>query len=137
MDKKKDEKNLPPQSGEALSRLDELKLAIGSGAILAAMVAGLGVGINGIANADKEPTESPLVGSYMMHYDPTAGVTKDSDVCAAADFVVRDAGASHTPQIDIVGCATESEKLAGLPQGTRVRVEVHKDGSVTTRPFNS
>ena len=136
MDKKKDEKNLPPQSGEALSRLGELKLAIGSGAMLAAMVAGLGAGINGIATG-KEPTGSPLVGSYMMHYDPTAGVTKDSDVCAAADFAVRDAGASHTPQIDIVGCATESKKLAGLPRGIRVRVEVHENGSVTTRPFNS
>ena len=137
MDKKKDEKNLPPQSGEALSRLGELNLAIGSWAMLAAMAAGLGVGINGIANANKEPPGPPLVGSYMMHYDPKAGVTKDSDVCAAADFAVRDAGASHTPQIDIVGCATESEKLAGLPQGTRVRVEVHENGSVTTRPFNS
>ncbi len=136
MDKKKDEKNLPPQSGEALSRLGELKLAIGSGAMLAAMVAGLGAGINGIATGE-EPTGSPLVGSYMMHYDPKAGVTKDSDVCAAAYSIVEDAGTSHTPQIDIVGCATESEKLAGLPQGTRVRVEVHENGSVTTRPFNS
>ncbi len=132
-----DKNNSPPQPGETLRPLGKLELAIGSWAMLAAMAAGLGVGINGIANADKESTEPPLVGSYMMHYDPTAGVTKDSDVCAAADFAVRDAGASHTPQIDIVGCATESEKLAGLPQGTRVRVEVHKDGSVRTRPFNS
>lgn len=136
MDKKKDKKNLPPQSGEALSRLGELKLAIGSGAMLAVMVAGLGVGINGIANADKEPAGSPLVGSSMMHYDPTeTNVTKDSDVCAAADSIVRDANTAT--QIDIVGCATESKKLAGLPQGTRVRVEVHRDGSVIAKPLGS
>jgi len=132
-----DKNNSLPRPGETLRPLDKLKLAIGSGAMLAAMVAGLGIGISSIANADKEPTKSPLVGSSMMHYDPTAGVTKDSDVCAAAYSIVEDTGTSHTPQIDIVGCATESEKLAGLPQGTRVRVEVHEDGSVTTRPFNS
>ena len=124
------------QPGETLRPLDNLKLAIGSGAMLAVMATGLGAGINGIATG-KEPTGSPLVGSYMMHYGPTAGVTKDSDVCAAAYSIVEDAGTSHTPQIDIVGCATESEKLADLPRGTRVRVEVHEDGSVTTRPFNS
>ena len=123
------------QPGETLRPLDKLKLAIGSGAMLAVMAAGLGIGISGIANADKEPAESPLVGSYMMHYDPTAGVTKDSDVCAAAHSVVRDA--NTTTQIDIVGCATESKKLAGLPQGTRVRVEVHRDGSVTTKPLGN
>ena len=131
-----DKKNLPPQSGEALSRLGELKLAIGSGTMLAVMAAGLGIGINGITDANKEPAESPLVGSYMIHYDPTeTDITKDSDVCTAADSIVRDADA--TTQINIVGCATESKKLADLPQGTRVWVEVHKDGSVTTRPFNS
>lgn len=133
MDKKKDEKNLPPQSGEALSRLGELKLAIGSWAMLAAMAAGLGIGVSGIANADKEPAESPLVGSSMIHYDPTAGVTKDSDVCAAADSIVRDTNAAT--QIDIVGCAAESKKLAGLPEGTRVRIEVHQDGSVVAKPL--
>ena len=135
MDNKKDEKNLPPQSGGALSRLDELKLVIGSGAMLAVMAAGLGIGVSGIVNADKEPAESPLVGSYMMHYDPTPDVTKDSDVCAAADFVVGDAGA--TTQINIVGCAMESKKLNGLPRGTRVRVEVHRDGSVTAKPLGN
>lgn len=130
-----DKKNLPPQSGETLSRLGELKLAIGSGAMLAVMGVGLGIGINGIAT-DKEPAGSPLVGSSMMHYDPTkAGVTKDSDVCAAADSIVEDAGA--TTQIDIVGCATESKKLTGLPQGTRVRVEVHRDGSVTAKSLGN
>lgn len=132
-----DKNNSLPRPGETLRPLDKLKLAIGSGAMLAAMGAGLFIGISNIANADKEPTKSPLVGSSMMHYDPAAGVTKDSDVCAAAYSIVEDAGTSHTPQIDIVGCATESEKLAGLPQGTRVRVEVHNDGSVTTRLFNS
>lgn len=131
-----DKNNSLPRPGETLRPLDKLKLAIGSGAMLAAMVAGLGAGITGIAT-DKKPTKSPLVGSYMMHYDPTAGVTKDSDVCAAAYSIVEDAGTSHTPQIDTVGCATESEKLAGLPRGTRVRVEVHENGSVTTRHFNS
>ena len=136
MDKKKDKKNLPPQSGETLSRLGELKLAIGSGAMLAVMAAGLGAGVSGIANADKEPTESPLVGSSMMHYDPTeTRVTEDSDVCAAADSIVRDTDTAT--QIDIVGCATESKKLAGLPQGTRVRVEVHRDGSVTAKPLGN
>ena len=130
-----DKNNSLSQSGETLRPLDNLKLAIGSGAMLVATGAGLIIGINGIT-ADKGPTEPPLVGSSMMHYDPTeTGVTKDSDVCAAADSIVRDA--NTTTQIDIVGCATESEKLAGLPQGTRVWVEVHKDGSVTTRPFNS
>lgn len=132
-----DKNNSLSQSGETLRPLVKLKLAIGSGAMLAAMGAGLGIGIHGITT-DKGPTEPLLVGSYMMHYDPTeTGVTKDSDVCAAAYSIVEDAGTSHTPQIDIVGCATESEKLAGLPQGTRVRVEVHEDGSVTIRPFNS
>ena len=131
-----DKKNLPPQSGETLSRLGELKLAIGSGAMLAVMWACIVVGINCIANADKEPPGSPLVGSFMMHYDPTeANATNDSDVCAAAHSVVRDA--NTTTQIDIVGCATESKKLAGLPQGTRVRVEVHRDGSVTTKPLGN
>lgn len=125
------------QPRETLRPLDNLKLTIGSGAMLAVMAAGLGIGISGIANADKEPAESPLVGSSMMHYDPTAGVTKDSDVCAAAYSIVEDAGTSHTPQIDIVGCATESKKLAGLPQGTRVRVEVHRDGSVTAKPLGN
>lgn len=134
MDKKKDEKNLPPQSGEALSRLDELKLVIGSGAMLAVMAAGLGIGVSGIVNADKEPAESPLVGSSMMHYNPTeTDITEDSDVCAAADSIVRDANTAT--QIDIVGCATESKKLTGLPRGTRVRVEVHRDGSVTAKPL--
>ena len=130
-----DKNNLPSQSREPLRPSDKLKLAIGSGTMLAVMGAGLGIGVSGIA-ADKEPTKSPLIGSYMMHYEPKeTRVTKDSDVCAAADSIVGDAGA--TTQIDIVGCAAESEKLAGLPQGTRVWVEVHKDGSVTTRPFNS
>ena len=130
-----DKKNLPSQSRETLSRLGKLKLAIGSGAMLAAMGTGLGLGITGIV-ADKEPVKSPLVGSSMMHYDPTeTDITKDSDVCAAAGSIVRDAGVAT--QIDIVGCAAASERLAGLPQGTRVWVEVHKDGSVTTRPFNS
>ena len=124
------------QPGEILRPLDKLKLAIGSGAMLAVMVAGLGIGISGIANADKEPTESPLVGSSMMHYNPTeTDITKDSDVCTAADSIVRDANAAT--QIDIVGCATESKKLTGLPQGTRVRVEVHRDGSVTAKPLGN
>lgn len=123
------------QPEETLRPLDNLKLAIGSGAMLAVMAAGLGIGVNGIANADKEPAESPLVGSSMIHYDPTAGVTKDSDVCAAADSIVRDANAAT--QIDIVDCAAESKKLADLPQGTRVWVEVHKDGSVTAKPLGN
>ena len=124
------------QPGETLRPLDKLKLAIGSGAMLAVMAAGLGVGVSGIANADKEPAESPLVGSSMMHYDPTeTDITKGSDVCAAADSIVRDANTAT--QIDIVGCATESKKLAGLPQGTRVRVEVHRDGSVTAKPLGN
>lgn len=131
-----DKKNLPPQSGETLRPLGKLKLALGSGAMLAVMAAGLGIGVSGIANADKEPAESPLVGSSMMHYNPTeTDVTKDSDVCAAADSIVRDANTAT--QIDIVGCATESKKLAGLPRGTRVRVEVHRDGSVTTKPLGN
>lgn len=131
-----DKKNLPYQSRETLRLSDKLKLVIGSGTMLAVMAAGLGIGVSRIANADKEPAESPLVGSSIMYYDPTeAGVTKDSDVCAAADSIVGDAGA--TTQIDIVDCAAESEKLAGLPRGTRVWVEVHKNGSVTTRPFDS
>ena len=130
-----DKNNSLSQPRETLRPLDKLKLAIGSGTMLAVMAAGLGIGINGIAT-DKEPTEPPLVGSSMMHYDPTeAGVTKDSDVCAAADSIVRDANAAT--QIDIVGCATESKKLAGLPQGTRVRVEVHRDGSVMAKPLGS
>lgn len=128
-------KNQLPESEGTLSRSDKLRLALGSGAMLAVMAAGLGIGINGIAT-DKEPAGSPLVGSSMMHCDPTkAGVTKDSDVCAAAYSIVGDAGT--TTQIDIVDCAAESEKLAGLPRGTRVWVEVHQDGSVTTRPFDS
>lgn len=124
------------QPGETLRPLGKLKLALGSGAMLAVMAAGLGIGVSGIANADKEPAESPLVGSSMMHYNPTeTDVTKDSDVCAAADSIVRDANTAT--QIDIVGCATESKKLAGLPQGTRVRVEVHWDGSVTAKPLGN
>ena len=123
------------QPGETLRPLDKLKLAIGSGTMLAVMAAGLGIGFSGIAT-DEEPAESPLVGSSMMHYDPTeTRVTEDSDVCAAADSIVRDANTAT--QIDIVGCATESKKLAGLPQGTRVRVEVHRDGSVTTKPLGN
>ena len=103
--------------------------------MLAIMGIGLGIGIKGIA-ADKEPVESPLVGSSMMHYNPTeTDITKDSDVCAAADSIVRDANAAT--QIDIVGCATESKKLTGLPWGTRVRVEVHRDGSVTAKPLGN
>ena len=130
-------KNQLPESKGTLSRSDKLRLALGSGAMLAVMGVGLGIGINGIAT-DKEPAGSPLVGSSMMHCDPTkAGVTKDSDVCAAAYSIVESAGTDHPPQIDIVGCAAESKKLAGLPQGTRVWVEVHKDGSVKTRPFDS
>ena len=132
-----DKNNLPSQSRETLRLSDKLKLAIGSGAMLVATGAGLVIGINGIT-ADKEPVESPLVGSSMLHYNSTeVDVTKDSDVCAAAYSIVESAGTDHPPQIDIVGCATESKKLAGLPQGTRVWVEVHKDGSVTTRPFDS
>lgn len=124
------------QPGETLRPLGKLKLALGSGAMLAVMAAGLGIGVSGIANADKEPAESPLVGSSMMHYNPTeTDVTKDSDVCAAADSIVRDANTAT--QIDIVGCATESKKLAGLPRGTRVRVEVHRDGSVTAKPLGN
>ena len=131
-----DKNNSLPRPGETLRPLDKLKLAIGSGAMLAAMGAGLFIGISNIANADKEPTKSPLVGSYMIHYNPKeTHITKDSDVCAAADSIVRDANTAT--QIDIVGCATESEKLAGLPRGTRVWVEVHKNGLVTTRPFDS
>ena len=130
-----DKNNSLSQPGETLRPLDNLKLAIGSWAMLAVMAAGLGIGVSGIANADKEPTESPLVGSSMIHYDPTAGVTNDSDVCAAADSIVKDANAAT--QIDIVGCATESKKLTGLPQGTRVRVEVHRDGSVTAKPLGN
>ncbi len=123
------------QPGETLRPLDKLKLAIGSGTMLAVMAAGLGIGFSGIAT-DEEPAESPLVGSSMMHYDPTeTRVTEDSDVCAAADSIVRDANTAT--QIDIVGCATESKKLAGLPQGTRVRVEVHRDGSVTAKPLGN
>lgn len=123
------------QPGETLRPLDKLKLAIGSGTMLAVMAAGLGIGVSGIAT-DEEPAESPLVGSSMMHYDPTeTRVTEDSDVCAAADSIVRDANTAT--QIDIVGCATESKKLAGLPQGTRVRVEVHQDGSVTAKPLGN
>ncbi|QJU09369.1 hypothetical protein FBF27_03005 [Candidatus Saccharibacteria bacterium oral taxon 488] len=123
------------QPGETLRPLGKLKLALGSGAMLAIMGIGLGIGIKGIA-ADKEPAESPLVGSSMMHYNPTeTDITKDSDVCAAADSIVRDANAAT--QIDIVGCATESKKLTGLPQGTRVRVEVHRDGSVTAKPLGN
>ena len=129
-----DKNNSLSQSGEILRPLGKLKLALGSGTMLAVMGAGLGIGIKGIA-ADKEPAESPLVGSSMIHYDPTAGVTNDSDVCAAADSIVRDANTAT--QIDIVGCATESKKLAGLPQGTRVRIEVHRDGSVTTKPLGN
>ena len=129
-----DKNNSLSQSGEILRPLGKLKLALGSGTMLAVMGAGLGIGIKGIA-ADKEPAESPLVGSSMIHYDPTAGVTNDSDVCAAADSIVRDANTAT--QIDIVGCATESKKLAGLPQGTRVRVEVHRDGSVTAKPLGN
>ena len=123
------------QPGETLRPLDKLKLAIGSGTMLAVMAAGLGIGFSGIAT-EEEPAESPLVGSSMMHYDPTeTRVTEDSDVCAAADSIVRDANTAT--QIDIVGCATESKKLAGLPQGTRVRVEVHRDGSVTAKPLGN
>jgi hypothetical protein len=123
------------QPGETLRPLDKLKLAIGSGTMLAVMAAGLGIGFSGIAT-DEEPAESPLVGSSMMHYDPTeTRVTEDSDVCAAADSIVRDANTAT--QIDIVGCATESKKLASLPQGTRVRVEVHRDGSVTAKPLGN
>lgn len=123
------------QPGETLRPLGKLKLALGSGAMLAIMGIGLGIGIKGIA-ADKEPAESPLVGSSMMHYNPTeTDITKDSDVCAAADSIVRDANAAT--QIDIVGCATESKKLTGLPRGTRVRVEVHRDGSVTAKPLGN
>ena len=131
-----DKNNSLSQPGETLRPLGKLKLALGSGAMLAVMAAGLGIGVSGIANADKEPAESPLVGSSMMHYNPTeTDITEDSDVCAAADSIVRDANTAT--QIDIVGCTTDSKKLTGLPQGTRVWVEVHKDGSVTTRPFNS
>ena len=130
-------KNQLPESEGTLSRSDKLRLALGSGAMLAIMGIGLVIGIKGIT-ADKEPVESPLVGSSMLHYNSTeVDVTKDSDVCAAAYSIVESAGTDHPPQIDIVGCAAESKKLAGLPQGTRVWVEVHKDGSVKTRPFDS
>ncbi|QHU93948.1 hypothetical protein GWK78_02845 [Candidatus Saccharibacteria bacterium oral taxon 488] len=130
-----DKNNSLSQPGETLRPLGKLKLALGSGAMLAIMGIGLGIGIKGIA-ADKEPAESPLVGSSMMHYNPTeTDITKDSDVCAAADSIVRDANAAT--QIDIVGCATESKKLTGLPRGTRVRVEVHRDGSVTAKPLGN
>lgn len=130
-----DKNNSLSQPGETLRPLGKLKLALGSGAMLAIMGIGLGIGIKGIA-ADKEPAESPLVGSSMMHYNPTeTDITKDSDVCAAADSIVRDANAAT--QIDIVGCATESKKLTGLPRGTRVQVEVHRDGSVTAKPLGN
>lgn len=129
-------KNQLPESEGILSRSDKLR-ALGSWSMLAIMGIGLGIGINGIA-ADKEPAESPLVGSSMMHYDPTeTNITKDSDICAAAYSIVESAGTDHPPQIDIVGCAAESKKLGGLPRGTRVWVEVHEDGSVKTRPFDS